>query len=199
MRVFNRYFCAYDLLLFLGDITLTGIVAVGARGLVLMVVVRESEVANWTEWMTLAGLITVFIVFCFYYADLYAVDQTLSHRELILRFGNGFGIACIIVGVVSYPIQEAGSKNIYLIQMSLLGFGLFAWRLAFMMLLKKARIHGKVLIVGMQTIGRQVSEALCRQKHLGMEVVGFIGSQAGQITLSYGNPHRIRLPVFSRD
>lgn len=199
MRLFNRYFSTYDLLLFLGDITLTGVAAVGARGLVLRVVVRESEVANWTEWMTLAGLITVFIVFCFYYTDLYAVDQTLSLRELMLRFANGFGIACLIVGAVSYPIQEAGSQNIYLIQMSLLGFGLLAWRLVFMMLLKKARIRGKLLIVGVQTIGRQVSEALCRQKHLGMEVVGFIGSEAGQMTLSYGNPRRICLPVFSRD
>jgi sugar transferase (PEP-CTERM system associated) len=199
MRLFNRYFCAYDLLLFLGDITLTGVAAVGARSLVVMVVVRESEVANWTDWITLAGLITVFIVVCFYYTDLYAVDQTLSHRELMLRFANGFGIACLIVGAVSYPIQEAGSQNIYLIQMSLLGFGLLAWRLAFMMLLRKAKIRGKLLIIGMQTIGRQVSEALCRQKHLGMEVVGFIGSQAGQVTLSYGNPRRICLPVFSRD
>jgi exopolysaccharide biosynthesis polyprenyl glycosylphosphotransferase len=31
-----------------------------------------------------------------------------------------------------------------------------------------------------------------------MEVIGFIGSEAGQVTLSYGNPKRICLPVFPR-
>jgi sugar transferase (PEP-CTERM system associated) len=65
--------------------------------------------------------------------------------------------------------------------------------------LRKARIRGKLLILGMQTIGRHVSEEICRQKHLGMEVVGFIGSQAGELTLSYGNPKRVSLPVFPSD
>jgi len=199
MRLFNRYFCAYDVLLLLGDVILTLVAAVAARALVLTVVGKEWKVANATEWMPVAGVITVFIVICFYYADLYAVDQTLSQRELMLRFANGFGIVCLIVAAVSYPIQEAGSQNIYFIQMSALGFGLCAWRLFFMTLLKKAKVRGKLLIVGMQTIGTQVSEALCRQKHLGMEVVGFIGSEAGRITLSFGNPRRISLPVFRRD
>src|SRR5688572_6201698 len=65
-----------------------------------------------------------------------------------------------------------------------------------MTMLRKAKVRGKVLILGMQTIGRHISEELCRQKHLGLEVVGFIGSPPGQVTLSYGNPKRLCLPVF---
>lgn len=199
MRLFNRYFCAYDLSLLVGDSALTVAAALGSRGIVLMTVAEASHVAGWSRWIAMAAMITFFIVVSFYYADLYAIDQTLSTREMVLRFATGFGIACVLVGGVSYFIQEAGSQNIYLLQMSLLGVSLLAWRLLFMKLLKRAKVHGKLLIVGMQAIGRQVSEALFRQKHLGLEVVGFVGSQAGQVTLSYGNPTRVTLPVFSRD
>jgi sugar transferase (PEP-CTERM system associated) len=194
MRLFNRYFSAYGLFLLLGDIILTVLATVAAR--FLMVLAGVSDQTSWTQWMILGWMITALIVFSFYYSDLYALDQTLSERELMLRFANGFGIACLIIGGVSYPIQQAGSQNIYLIQMLLMAVGLFAWRLGFTKLLRRARIRGRVLIVGIQTIGRKVAEELCRQKHLGMEVVGFMGAQAGDITLSYGNPTRIRLPVF---
>ena len=143
-------------------------------------------------------VIALLIVLSFYYSDLYDLDQILSNREVILRFTNGFGVACLLIGAVSYPIQEPGSKNIYLIEISLIGLGLFAWRLGFMAVLRKARIRAKVLILGMQQIGKQVSEQIYRQKHIGLEVVGFVGTQLGQITLSYGNPRQVCLPVFPR-
>jgi sugar transferase (PEP-CTERM system associated) len=199
MRLFNRYFGVYDLWLLAGDVVLTVVAALGSRGLVSMVLAEQSGIFNWTRWIALAVMVTCLIVVCFYYADLYEVDQTLSRRELTLRFANGFGFACLIVGTVSYLIQEAGSQNIYLVQMSLLGFALFAWRLLFLKSLKKVKIRGKLLIVGMQTIGKEVSEALFQNKHLGLKVIGFIGSQAGEVTLSYGNPRRITLPVFPKE
>jgi sugar transferase (PEP-CTERM system associated) len=116
----------------------------------------------------------------------------------MVRFANGFGIACLIIGTVSYPVQEPASQNIYLIEISFIGFGLFAWRSGFLVWLRKARVRGRLLILGMQAIGKQVSEQLWRHKHFGMEVVGFIGPQAGNVTLSYGNPRSICLPVFPR-
>jgi sugar transferase (PEP-CTERM system associated) len=199
MRLFNRYFCVYDLWLLLGDTVLTVVAALGSRGFIVMTVVEESAASGWSRWVALAAMVTCVIVICFYYADLYAIDQTLSSRELVLRFASGFGTACLVIGGISYFIHEAGSQNIYFLQMSLLGCALLSWRMYFMKLLRKAKVHGRLLIVGMQAIGRQVSEALFRQKHLGLEVVGFVGLQAGHITLSYGNPTRITLPVFSRE
>jgi sugar transferase (PEP-CTERM system associated) len=197
MRLFNRYFSAYDLLLLPGDITLTLLATAAAR--FLMVLAGVSPQTNWSKWMILGSVIAALIVFSFYYADLYTIDQTLSERELMLRFANGFGIACLVIGGVSYPIQERGSQNIYLIQMLLMGLGLFAWRVAFTMMLKRTRVHGTIAIVGTQKIGRLVAEELCRRKHLGIEVVCFIGSRAEQISLSYGNPHRVTVPVFPSD
>jgi sugar transferase (PEP-CTERM system associated) len=197
MRLFNRFYSSFDVLLLLGDIVLTITVAVGTRFFIAVAVVYDEP--DWVKWIVIGSVVASIIIVSFYYSDLYIIDQILSKRELLLHFATGFGIACLIIGSVSYSIQEAGSQNIYLIQMLILGLGLLAWRLGFVTLIRKAKIRGKLLILGMQTIGRLVSEELWRQKHLGLEVVGFVGADAGQLTLSYGNPRRVCLPVFARD
>jgi sugar transferase (PEP-CTERM system associated) len=63
-------------------------------------------------------------------------------------------------------------------------------------MMEKGRSHAKILIVGVQNIGKLVAEELLKQKKLGMEVVGFSGETSGQLTLSYGNPQRVSLPIF---
>jgi sugar transferase (PEP-CTERM system associated) len=65
-----------------------------------------------------------------------------------------------------------------------------------MRVIESTRIHSKVLVVGLQVIGKLVAEELLREKKLGMQVVGFIGQSAGQLTLSYGNPVHVSLPVY---
>ena len=65
-----------------------------------------------------------------------------------------------------------------------------------MRVLQKARIHSRVLIVGVQEIGKLVAEELLKRKKLGMQVVGFVGLEPGSLALSYGNPVRVSLPVY---
>jgi len=114
---------------------------------------------------------------------------------LLLRLIAGGGTACLVIGVVSYPIPQFG-KTIYVSEMLAAGIGLCLWRIGYMRVIRQARVHAKVLIVGVQNIGKLVAEALVEHKKLRMEVVGFIGDSAGQIALSYGNPRRMMLPVF---
>src|SRR4029453_14050236 len=87
-------------------------------------------------------------------------------------------------------------KTLYASQMFLMILILCAWRVGFMRGIARARIHARVLVVGLQGIGKVVAEELLKQKKLGMEVVGFVGQSAGQLTLSYGNPVRVSLPVY---
>ncbi len=192
MRVFNRYFSWYDLALIVGDFII---------GFSTVFVVRwaagKTGISPGGEWLwTLHGLaMASVIVTSFYYSDLYDVDQALSLRELLLRFTGALGIACILIGILSYPIRDFG-KGIYLSEMATMGLCLGAWRVGFLRIVSLARTHAKVLVVGLQSIGRMVAEELCRQQKLGMEVVGFIDSSEGEVTLSYGNPKRKVLPVF---
>src|SRR3990170_8769624 len=193
MRLFNRYFSAYDLILPFGDVVLTVLATLAARFLVLLA--HDADVTSWNQWIALAGWIAVIVVLSFYYTELYQIDQALSQRELIFRFTNGFGIVCILIALLNYPIQHPGLRRIYLIEIVLMGLELFAWRLLFAKILMRRGVHGTIAIIGTQKIGMLVAEALAQKKHLGLKVAYFVGPEAGQITLSYGNPRRIIIPV----
>jgi sugar transferase (PEP-CTERM system associated) len=193
MRIFNRYLSVYDFILVMGDVIVIFLATITARAAMFFF-----EISARPEWEFLslqAVAVTIIAVASFYYSDLYAIDQTLSIRELSLRLMSGIGFACVVIGVISYPIPKFG-KTIYASQMILMTLSLCAWRVGFMRVIERARIHARVLVVGVQAIGKLVAEELLRQKKLGMEVVGFVGQTTGQLTLSYGNPVRMTLPVY---
>lgn len=193
MRAFNRYFSVYDCILVLGDVSVTILATV-----VLHVVIHFSQIfshPDWGFWFFQALAMATIVVLSFYYADLYAIDQTLSVRELLLRLMGGIGLACILIGIISYPIPQLG-KTLYASEMVLLVLGLCGWRIGFMRVVEKTPIRARVLVIGLQVIGKMVAEELLRQKKLGMQVVGFVGQSSGQMTLAYGNPGRVSLPVY---
>jgi sugar transferase (PEP-CTERM system associated) len=196
MRLFNRYFSGYDLALPLGDVAITLLAVLIARFLVVNVG-TYFELAGWDQWVTLAGWVTVAVVVSFYYADLYDIDQALSQRELSLRFANGFGITCLLVALLTYPISQPGLRKIYFVEVVLMGIGLFVWRLIFAKVIRLRRIRGTIAILGTQRVGKLVAEELYRRKHLGLKVSHFIGPERGEMTLSYGNPRRVTIPVVS--
>ena len=136
------------------------------------------------------------VVVAFYYSNLYAIDQTLSFQELTNRFIGGVGASCIVIAIISYPIPNFG-KSIYVSEMLMMILALVIWRFGFMRVLKQAAIRAKVLVIGIRAIGKIVAEELYLKRKLGMEVIGFVGSEAGSITLSYGNPKKVELPVFA--
>jgi sugar transferase (PEP-CTERM system associated) len=193
MRVFNRYLSKYDVALVLGDFIISFSTAFVVRWAVV-----KTGVSPRAEWLwTLHGFaIASVVLVSFYYSDLYDVDQALSVRELLLRFMGALGIACIFIGIISYPIPDFG-KGIYLSEMAIIGLCLGIWRVGFLRIISLARIHAKVLVVGLPLIGKIVAEELCRQQKLGMEVIGFIDSSPGEVTLSYGNPKKKVLPVLA--
>ena len=193
MHIFNRYFSLYDFVLVLGDVILAFFATFAVRATISFFEISSSP--EWIFWSFQAVAVTIIVIISFYYSDLYAIDQTLSIRELLLRLMSGVGIACILIAIVSYPIPQFG-KTLYASQMCLMMLILCAWRVGFMRVIAGARIHAKVLVIGLQAIGKLVAEELHRQKKLGMEVVGFVGESAGQLTLSYGNPVRVSLPVY---
>jgi sugar transferase (PEP-CTERM system associated) len=162
-----------------------------------MVVSTGSSTDDSWPTSVLHGIaMAVIVATAFYYSDLYAIDQTLSIHELLHRFVAGLGVACIVIGVISYPIPNFG-KSIYISEMIVMGVSLGLWRLGFMRVIKQAGIRAQVLIVGTRTIGRMVAEEIYLKKTLGMDVVGFVGEDAGQMTLSYGNPRKVQIPIFA--
>ena len=196
MRLFNRYYSRYDLALPVGDVAIT-LMAVLVAHLLAVDVVRPTDASDWHQLTVLAIWVTSSVLVSFYYADLYEIDQALSQRELGLRFVNGFGITCLLVAALSYPSPQPGLRKVFLIQIVLMGIGLFAWRVAFSKVIKLRKIRGTIAIIGMQKVGTLVAEELFRKKHLGLQVAYFVGPERGEVTLSYGNPRKITIPVVS--
>ena len=192
MRLFNRYYSRYDLALPFGDVGITVAAIVLTQYLVV-----SAELLYAYQQTVLAAWLTLAVLISFYYADLYDIDQALSQRELALRFINGFVVSCLLMAALSYSIPETGLKKTYLIQTPIMGIGLFTWRLAFSKILKLRKVRGTIAIIGMQKVGRLVAEELFRKKHLGLKVACFVGPQRGEVTLSYGNPRKITIPVVS--
>jgi len=194
MRLFNRYYSPADLALVLGDIALVVCVTAAAGG--VMHAVNMTDAHKWGLWVTQGEIIAAFVVLSFYFSDLYVIEQKLPKRELLMRLGNGFGLACLIIGGVGFLIPDLGFQNIYLTQMLLIGAGLCVWRVGYMVVLSGTGNQRRVLIIGTRKIARLVAEELFHQKHLGIRVVGFMDSQPGELALSYGNPVRVSLPIL---
>jgi sugar transferase (PEP-CTERM system associated) len=194
VRLLNRYYTAYDLLLVWGDFLLVLAASLLTRQVLAWAGTSSDDALSMAVVHGLA--MASIVVISFYYSDLYALDQTLSLHELSHRFAAGLGTACIVIGVISYPIPNFG-KSIYVSEMLAMGISLALWRFGFMGVIKQASIRAKVLIVGTRAIGKMVAEELYLKRKLGMEVVGFVSESAGQIALSYGNPKRVEIPIFA--
>jgi len=178
----------------LGDIVCTLGASLVVRGILDA---AESAGSNhWLDFLLHGMAMALVVVIAFYYSDLYAIDQTLSVQELMHRFVAGLGAACIVIGVISYPIPNFG-KSIYVSEMLMMGIALGIWRFGFMRVIKQAAIRANVLIIGIRGIGKLIAEELYLKRKLGMEVIGFVGTEAGLVTLSYGNPRKVELPIFA--
>ncbi|HEY5813470.1 MAG TPA: hypothetical protein VIT23_12560 [Terrimicrobiaceae bacterium] len=88
----------------LGDVIVAFFVTVAVLAAVSVFEVSSSP--EWVFWSVQAIAVTIIVVVSFYYSDLYAIDQTLSIRELLLRLMSAVGIACILIAIVSYPIPR---------------------------------------------------------------------------------------------
>ena len=178
----------------LGDIVCAVGTSVVLRG--IMDAPDSSGNILWLDFLLHGMAMALVVVIAFYYSNLYAIDQTLSVQELMHRFVAGLGAACIVIGVISYPIPNFG-KSIYISEMLMMGISLGIWRFGFMRVIKQAAIRANVLIIGIRGIGKLIAEELYLKRKLGMEVIGFVGAEAGLITLSYGNPKKVELPIFA--
>ena len=118
MRIFNRYYTQFDSLLVLGDI----LCAVGASVVLRGIMDAPDSSGNilWFDFLLHGMAMALVVVIAFYYSNLYAIDQTLSVQELMHRFVAGLGAACIVIGVISYPIPNFG-KSIYVSEMLMMG------------------------------------------------------------------------------
>jgi sugar transferase (PEP-CTERM system associated) len=197
VKIFNRYRSLYDLALPLGDI-IFAVLSIGAvRSSMVMINQPSSE--EWSGWIVQSVTVAAFVLLSFYFADLYAVNTTLTIRDRLLSLMKGFGLVCLLTGIFSLLMPTLGFEDIRLVDLMLLGSALFLWHQVFAKGLKHGPIMSKVLIVGTHGISKLIAEQLHAKKHLRMEVVGFVGSRDDSITLSCGDRQKVLQRVFPHD
>ncbi len=196
MKLLNRYHSPYDLVLPLGDI----VFAVLAMGAVrsLIVIANQPSLAQSSGWIVQSGTLAVVVILCFYVVDVYAVATPLSIRDRLLGLMKGFGLVCLLTGLLSLVMPAFGLESIRLIDLMLVGTALCLWHQVFAKGLRHGPIVSKVLIVGTHSISRLIALQLAAKKNLRMEVVGFIGSQHQSLSLPCGNRRKVCYPVFPR-
>lgn len=64
---------------------------------------------SWPAAVLHGSAMALIVVIAFCYSDLYARRSNWVH-ELLHRFVAGLGLACIVIGVISYPIPNFGKS-----------------------------------------------------------------------------------------
>jgi FlaA1/EpsC-like NDP-sugar epimerase len=197
VKVLNRYRSPYDLLLPLGDVLFAVLICGAVRQFIVLI--DESPWMYEGVGMLQSGAIASFVIVAFYFADLYHIETEFTLAEHFLSLMKGFGAVCLITGAVSAFVPAVtGFEGIRLIDLMLVGAGLFLWHQIYARGLVQAPTR-RVLIVGTNAISRLIAGELQAKRHLRMEVVGFLGANEGELTVSGRDRREISRPVFPRE
>jgi len=145
--------------------------------------------ANEGGWWK-AALVALVCQICLYYADLYDLRIVADRRELFVRALQALGAASMLLAVVYYlfPGLVLGRGVFFVAAAFAVGI-IIGWRLAFEWLSQRARPAERLLIVGTGVAAVGLAAELHeRRQELGVEIVGFVDTQAGQVGKSLVNP-----------
>jgi len=142
--------------------------------------------AVWPRAMLVAAVLQI----CLYYGDLYDVRTLSDRRDLVTRLVRALGAASVVLAVLYYIVPELIIGRGVIAVASVLIIGLVAgWRVAFEWLSLRGRPTERLLIVGTGnaavTLARELFE---RRTELGVELVGFVDSDASKVGMRLINP-----------
>lgn len=190
----------------------TVLLVLGEAGIILSVVLLSIYVRFASQFDNILyvqrGLLkiaftTAICQFIFYLFDLYDVTAVRSKRELLTDLFQAVGMTIVVLGTVFFLrptlllgyLQEAenGAPVRYgnglpitamLLALSLMIF----WRLGIHWLMRHPRLGERVLIIGTDTLAKDVAREAMLRRDLGYKVVGFISEDPALVGQSILNP-----------
>jgi sugar transferase (PEP-CTERM system associated) len=146
---------------------------------------------------------TIICQFIFYLFDLYDVASPRSKRELLTDLFKAGGVIVLVLGTVFFLrptmllgyLQEVEGRGLVrygngvpilatLLALSLMIF----WRLGIHWLMRHPRLGERILIVGTDTLAKDVAREAMLRRDLGYKVVGFISEDPALVGQSILNP-----------
>jgi len=147
-----------------------------------------------------AAVATFFCLAGFYLFDLYDFVVMHDRRELVLRLVQALGLAWIVLALsfYLYPDLMLG-RSISLIALPLALFLMVGWRVAIHWILGHPGFGEKILIVGSGDSAIEIAREVLSRPDAGYRIVGFVGTDSGQLGKSLINPRVIGLTEHLED
>jgi sugar transferase (PEP-CTERM system associated) len=129
-----------------------------------------------------AALVASVCQACLYYADLYDLRVVTDRRELFVRALQALGAASMVLALLYFIFPELVlGRGVFFIAAAFAVAIIIGWRLAFEWLSQRARPAERLLLVGtgVAAVGL-ATELHGRRQELGVEIVGFVDTDAGR-------------------
>jgi sugar transferase (PEP-CTERM system associated) len=175
IRLFHVYYPVRTLLLLIGEAI---VVCLSFLIAALIQFGPDSYLfLNYEEGLYKIVAITILVLLCSYYFDLYAPQQMTSQSETWFRVFLVLGTSSILLAVAGYyfPRFMLG-RHVDLFGLMILTGTLLLWRGAYVWLLQQPYLCERVYVLGSSDRARRLVEAIRARKDLGMEVVGWAGA-----------------------
>jgi sugar transferase (PEP-CTERM system associated) len=181
IRLFNVYYPVRTLILLAGEalIVWTSFV-VGT-----LLTVREDSwlVLNYEYGYYKILVVTVLVLLCSHWFDLYDPARFSAKGELYFRLLLVPGLLALAMAAVSYVFPRALIGNgSSLMGLVILTFALFGWRLAYAWLAQRPYLQERVYVLGTGERAQRLVQGLRQRGELGIEVVGWTGNVEGALT-----------------
>ncbi len=117
-------------------------------------------------------------VLCMYYYDLYDLVLLSNSREVITRLFQVMGTACVILSILyyAYPMIRLG-RGIFVIGIFFVGISLAGCRRLFFLFNSSARLVRRAVVLGDGPLATSLARELEKRPHMGVRLVGYLGSQ----------------------
>lgn len=134
--------------------------------------------------IVVAGVLQV----CLHYGDLYDPRTLSDRRDLLIGLLRALGAASLILAILYYWIPDLGlGRGVFAVATILIIALVAGWRIAFEWLSLRGQPTERLLIVGTGvaavTLARELFE---RRSGLGVDIVGFVDSDASLVGSSLG-------------
>jgi sugar transferase (PEP-CTERM system associated) len=167
------------------------VIVVGSLFLALLIRfgVHTQSITGYEGLYAKTVLLTLTLVLCFYYNDLYVERAPHTRRELLLQVLQSFVAAGILLSILYYavPYLELGRGLIFL-QFTLCMTAFLLWRATYYWALRRGSLNENVVVIGTGDAAKEIAREMLNRKHQGYRVLGFLSDDPMEVGVKLVNP-----------
>lgn len=174
IRLFHVYFPTRTLVLAVSEVCLI------VLAFLLVSVARSlDEIQLWLSYdngpLKLA-VVSVVLVLCMYYYDLYDSMVLANRRETLARLFQVLGTSSVVMAVLYFVFPEARlDRATFVLGIGLASLVLLSSRNLFLTLNRSARLAERVAILGEGSLATALAHEIDKRPELGMRLIGMVG------------------------